>query len=162
MTRIFRPVSFVAASLTLILLGSAAACQTSGFDGTWVYDKGRSGPHRELTETVTVSHTGVGIAYSALVVVNGKRSGVRFEAPFDDKPHALLDIISGSPVGTVTTRSRGPQIEDIRFDFGGKRPPIIIEHWLSNDGSALMALLKTPDGTIDSILTFLRSSDSAK
>jgi hypothetical protein len=145
------------------MLGSAGACQTSGFDGTWIYDKGRSGPHRELTETVTLAHTGAGIAYSALVVVDGKQSGVRFEAPFDDKPHPLLEIMSGNPIGTVTARSRGPQIEDIRFDFNGdKRPPIIIEHWLSNDGSALMALLKTPDGTVDSILTFLRSSDSAK
>lgn len=150
--------SLGAAALALAVPAGAASAQAaSGFDGRWVYDKSRSGPHRELEEIVTMSDHDGKRAYSAEVVVNGVHSGGRFEAPLDGTSAPLYDLISGREVGTATLERKGPQVEHIRMLFSGNaRPPINIEHWLTNDGTAFIAVLKDEDGRVTSLMTFDR------
>ncbi|MDR6511582.1 hypothetical protein J2792_002454 [Novosphingobium capsulatum] len=137
--------------------GATLAQAASGFDGTWVYDKARSGPHRELQETVAMGDQEGKRAYRADVVVNGVHSGARFEALADGTPAPLYDVVSGRQVGTATLERKGLQVEHIRMLFAGSdHPPVNLEHWLTNDGSAFIAVLKDGEGRVTSLMTFVR------
>ncbi|MBB3359885.1 MULTISPECIES: hypothetical protein [unclassified Novosphingobium] len=150
--------SLGAAMLAFCLPAEAGCAQAApGFDGTWIYDKSRSGPHRELQETVTMADHDGKRAYRADVMVNGVHSGARFEALTDGTPAPLYDVLSGRQIGIATLESKGPQVDQIRMMFAGSdHRTVNLEHWLTNDGTAFIAVLKDGEGHVTSLMTFVR------
>lgn len=145
-------------SLCLAVLAIAApAVADPGLDGTWVLSLAKSGPHRQIKETVVIAHEGEDEIYSAEVTFNGEVTGARYRAKPDGRPYPLYDLKSGADVGTVVMKPKKPGVISVTLTLSGaERRTINIEHWLTQGGATLISLLKNDRGDVTSVLVFDR------
>jgi hypothetical protein len=148
------------ALILALLTGSAAVAQAPAstvarYDGAWHFSMDRSGPHRTIRQVVTIAHIDGIERYSTEVTFEGQRSGIRYEARYDGRPHPFFDLVTGEKRGMVTLVEKAPGV--VRMTMQGAQdgmPPSYIEHWLSNDGRSFTSLLLDKEGIVKDVLLY--------